>query len=94
MSDRGKLRRVGAIWKPRAGGKSLGSGTVTINGLRQRFVILKNDRKVDGSRDPDYVLLSSDAPEADEYARDQQAPARDRTPEPEPSEATDDDIPF
>lgn len=92
MSDRGKLRRVGAIWKPRAGAKSLGSGTVTINGLRQRFVILKNDRKVDGSRDPDYVLLSSDAPEADEYAREQHAPAPGR--QPEPSGATDDDIPF
>jgi hypothetical protein len=62
-----RLRRVGAIWKPKPGGKSKGSGSVTINGLRQRFVILPNDRKTKDT-DPDYVLLSSDEPEADRYA--------------------------
>lgn len=92
MSDPWKVRRIGAIWKPRHGANSLGSGTVTINGWRQRFVILKNDRKMDGSREPDYLLLSNNTTEADEYARNQQAIAGGRTPE--SSEATDDDIPF
>jgi hypothetical protein len=40
---------------------------VTINGLRQRFVVLKNDRKKPGTSQPDYVLLSVDAPEVDAY---------------------------
>jgi hypothetical protein len=70
MSEGGRLRKVGAIWKPKPGAKSKGSGSVTVNGLRQRFVILVNDRKAEGSRDPDYVLMSSDEPEADTYARD------------------------
>ena len=72
MSDdqqRGPLRRVGALWKPKPGAKSLGSGSITVNGLRQRFVILKNDRKKAGSSDPDYVLMSGDEPEVDQYAR-------------------------
>ena len=29
-----------------------------MNGLRQRFVVLKNDRKKPGTSQPDYVLLS------------------------------------
>ena len=64
----GSLRRVGALWKAKPGARSLGSGSITINGLRQRFVILRNDRKSEGSKDPDYVLMSSDEPEIDEYA--------------------------
>ena len=40
---------------------------MTINGLRQRFVVLKNDRKKPGTSQPDYVLLSADAPEVDAY---------------------------
>jgi hypothetical protein len=66
--QRGKLRRVGALWKAKSGSTSLGSGSITINGLRQRFVILRNDRKSEGSKDPDYVIMSSDEPEIDEYA--------------------------
>ncbi len=103
MSDnqqRGNLRRVGALWKPKPGGKSLGSGSITINGSRQRFVILRNDRKR-GDRDPDYLLMSGDAPEADMYAREGTsssrpepavAPARTASHASEP--LTDDDIPF
>ena len=72
MSDerpRGSLRRVGALWKPRPGSKSLGSGSVTVGGLKQRFIVLKNDRKPAGSKEPDYLLMSSDEPEADRYAQ-------------------------
>ena len=67
--QRNPLRRVGALWKPRPGAKSLGSGSVTINGLRQRFIVLRNDRKKDGSNEPDYLLMTSDEPEVDTYAR-------------------------
>ena len=68
----------------------LGSGSVTVNGLRQRFLILRNDRKVKAS-DPDYVLLSSDEPEVDQYARDRNRPSARSS---ERVEATADDIPF
>lgn len=63
-----RLRKVGAVWKPKPGAKSKGSGSVTINGLRQRFVILVNERKKEGSREPDYLLMSSDPPEVNDYA--------------------------
>jgi hypothetical protein len=43
------MRKVGVLWKPRPGAKSLGSGSITVNGLKQRFVILRNDRKAEGS---------------------------------------------
>ena len=73
MSDNGRLRRVGGIWSPKPGARSKGTGEVTVNGLRQRFVILPNDRKTEGSRNPDYVLMSADEPEVDSYARDRDA---------------------
>lgn len=60
------------------GGKSLGSGSITINGLRQRFIVLKNDRKSEGSKDPDYVLMSSDEPEPDAYAARRPSPTSAR----------------
>jgi len=73
---------------------------MTINGLRQRFVILKNERKVPGSSQPDYLLMSGDEPEPDQYAQRQQAQG-DLVIPPEPPktretgcEPTDDDIPF
>ena len=80
-----RLHRVGAMWQPRSGAKSLGSGTVTVNGLRQRFVVLHNERKKAGSNEPDYVLMSSDEPEVDTYVRDRQAA---------PVAATVDESPF
>ena len=84
MSDeRGQLRRVGAMWKPRAGSKSLGSGSVTVNEMKQRFIVLRNDRKPETSQQPDYWLVSSDQPETDEYA-ERQAPR----PESESPEST------
>jgi hypothetical protein len=69
----GRLWRVGALWKPRAGSKSLGSGSVTIDGLKQRFVVLPNDRKQAGSSQLDFVLMTSDEPEVDEFAREHRA---------------------
>jgi hypothetical protein len=67
----GRLRKIGAMWAPKPGAKSLGSGSVTINGMRQRFVVFRNDRKTAGSSEPDYTLLSGDEPEADTYAQRQ-----------------------
>ena len=68
---RGRLRRVGVMWKPKPGGvsKALGTGSLTVNGLRQRFAMFVNAHKTAGSNEPDYVLLSSDEPEVDEYAQ-------------------------
>jgi hypothetical protein len=81
-----RLRQVGGLWKPKPGGTSLGSGSITVNGWKQRFVVLRHDRKDPGSQQPDYLLMSSDEPEVDDYeqrrerARDQpeRADANDR----------------
>jgi hypothetical protein len=68
MSESDKLRKVGALWRPKPDAKSLGSGSLTINGMRQRFVVLVNPYKEPGNRQPDYILMSADEPEPDEYA--------------------------
>lgn len=70
-SQRPPLRRVGAIWKPRtaASPRTRGTGTLTINGLKQRFLVLQNDRKT-SDRDPDFVLVTDSEPETDGYARE------------------------
>lgn len=104
MSERGTLRQVGAIWKPREGAKSLGSGEITVNGLKQRFVIFRNDRKPEGSKAPDYKLMSSDEPVPDDYAtrprggRDQRAAAKASTDIPDGGipggDIPNDDIPW
>ena len=74
------------LWKPKPGARSFGTGNLTVNGLRQWFVVLRNDRKTEGSKEPDYVLMSGDEPEVDEYARDHPA----RASQAEPGE----DLPF
>ncbi len=61
-SSRTPLRRVGAIWKPRDGSRSLGSGVITVGGLRQRFLIFENDRR-ESDQSPDFVILASKEPE-------------------------------
>jgi hypothetical protein len=83
QENTGHMRRVGVLWKPREGAKSLGSGSVTVNGLRQRFVILRNDKKREGSSQPDYVLLSADPPEVDEYEHRRANQPRSRAAAPE-----------
>ena len=89
MSD-GSLRKVGAMWKPKPGGKSKGTGMVTIGDQRQRFVILVNNHKEEGSKQPDYVLMSSEDPEPDEYGgrKGRSERADNRTSE------DDDSVPF
>ena len=75
MSAGDRLHRVGVMWKPKPGSKAIGTGNVTINGLRQRFAIFRNDRK-DKDTQPDYVLMSSDEPEVDSFARDRESTPR------------------
>jgi hypothetical protein len=59
-------------------------------------VILRNDRKRDGSNEPDYVLMSGDEPEVDEYAQRGPTPAREasRARASDPFDATADESPF
>ena len=70
--DQAPMRKVGVLWKPREGAKSLGSGSLTVNGMKQRFVILDNRFK-QGPNDPDFVLMSGQPPEPDVYAERDQA---------------------
>lgn len=76
MSEGTRLRKVGAIWKPKLGSRSKGSGSLVINGWRQRFVIVVNDRKTAGSTQPDYLLMSSEEPALDPYGKDDGRSAR------------------
>jgi hypothetical protein len=95
MSDdrsNGRLRKVGAMWRPKAGAKILSSGEITIDGKKHRFIVLPNRHKAAGSNAPDYELLSSDEPEVDSYAQ-----ARGPAPlqaERQPSQEDDDESPF
>jgi hypothetical protein len=56
------------MWKPKPNSKSHGNGSLTVNGLKQRFIVLANDKKTKDT-DPDFHLMSSDEPEVDRYAR-------------------------
>jgi hypothetical protein len=62
-----QLRDVGAMWKPKPEAKSEGSGSVTIGGMKQWFVVVKNKHRIDGSNQPDFKLISSKEPEEDTY---------------------------
>lgn len=87
MSEERRLKRIGAIWKPKPGSKSLGSGKVTVDGMKQGFVILRNDRKQADSKDPDYLMYSSEPAVADDYGKGR----RPREPQPHDD---DEPIPF
>jgi hypothetical protein len=49
------LKRIGALWRPKPGGKAALSGTIDLLGDSLRVVVLKNERKRN-ERDPDYIL--------------------------------------
>ena len=79
-----KLRKVGVFWRnTKEGAKSKGHGSLTINGMKQDFVMLTNKYK-EKSSDPHFTLLSSNEPEVDEWA----------TKQDDKPGLTDDDIPF
>ena len=61
MQDERRLACIGVLWKSKPDSKSLGSSSITVNGLRQRFVILRNDRKEPDSQEANYLLMSSAA---------------------------------
>jgi hypothetical protein len=107
QSDRPRFTKVGALWKPKPGAKSLGSGTITVDGMQQRFIIVRNDRKKPDSKEPDYTLLASEPATPDEYVqRRQQVAARPAEPDdpiptrplsrpqPTPAPIDDEEIPF
>lgn len=88
--ERPALRRVGALWRPKPGGKSRGTGSLTIRGMKQKFVVLDNRHKQKDT-DPDFVLMSSDDPVPDAYADRQpneRGVSRERSA-PSPSEYED-----
>ena len=61
------LKRIGALWRPKPGGKAALSGTLSLLGEDLRIVVLKNEQKKN-ERDPDYILhraLDDPAPKAD-----------------------------
>jgi hypothetical protein len=87
------LRRVGVLWSPKPGAKSLGSGSITVNGFRQRFVIFRNDRKRN-EKDPDYTLLSGDEPEEDHYAKRTVDDAQRTFDDAKAAPGSDDDVPL
>lgn len=49
------LKRIGALWRPKEGGKAALSGVLTFLGEDVRIVVLKNQQKKN-PRDPDYIL--------------------------------------
>jgi hypothetical protein len=49
------LKRIGALWKPKPGGKAALSGVLSLLGEDLRVVVLKNEQKKT-DRDPDYIL--------------------------------------
>lgn len=67
--DETKSQKIGAAWNPRTPGKAMCSGSVTVRGWKQRFSLFPNTDKTEGSKQPDYVLVSWDEPEEDSYGR-------------------------
>jgi len=69
--QRSPLRRCGGLWKPKPGSQSLGSGSITVAELKQRFIVVRNDKKVKPEQ-PDYLLMAQGEPEVDAFVRDHQ----------------------
>jgi hypothetical protein len=86
-----KWRKVGAMWKPKVGAKSKGSGSLTIGDKKQRFVIFVNEDKTGDSALPDYLLMSTDEPETDSYAAKKRGRDEDETPEVRPANNSNDE---
>jgi len=64
--QRAPLRRCGGLWKPKPGSASKGSGSITVGDLKQRFIIVPNDKKVKPEQ-PDYLILAQGDAEPDAY---------------------------
>ena len=54
MSDK---KKIGALWnKTTPSGKDLMTGNVVINGEKIKISVWKNGFKVEGTRQPDYII--------------------------------------
>ena len=82
--QRSSLRRCGGLWKPRPGSQSLGSGSITVGELKQRFIVVRNEKKAKPEQ-PDYLLMATAEPELDTFARDHQTMSRVRSAPPRPA---------
>jgi hypothetical protein len=92
-AQRPALKRIGAAWKGKQGSKALLTGSITVAGKKQRWMLFKNDHKPDGSKEPDYVILSGQEPEVDDFAQpSQDAPARSALVNELPDDVVD--VPF
>jgi len=92
MSQRPALKRIGAAWKGKPGSKALLTGSITVAGKKQRWMLFKNDKKTE-EREPDYVILSGQEPEVDDFAQpSQDVPARSALVNELPDDATE--VPF
>jgi hypothetical protein len=49
------LKRIGALWRPKPGGKAALTGTIDFLGESVRVVVLKNERRRN-DRDPHYTI--------------------------------------
>ncbi len=67
--QRPPLRKCGGLWKPRPGSQAKGSGSITVGELKQKFVVVRNDRKTKPEQ-PDYLVLAQGEPEPDTYVRE------------------------
>jgi len=89
-SQRSPLKRIGAAWKGKPGSKALLTGSITIAGKKQRWMLFKNDHKPADSKEPDYLILSGTEPEVDDFAQQSMmAPTG-----PAPASDLDENIPF
>ncbi len=79
--QRPPLRKCGGLWKPRPGSQSKGSGSITVGELKQKFIVVANDRKTKPEQ-PDYLILAQGEPEPDTYVREH-PPAKRPAPEPD-----------
>ncbi len=59
------MRIVGSAFHSEQGKSYIAAGSVTVAGLRQRFLLFRNERKRAGSDDPDFYLKSWEGPGRD-----------------------------
>ena len=57
--ERQQSNKIGGMWLQEKNGKKFFSGEITVNGVKQRFVVFRNDRKQPGERTPDYNVLAA-----------------------------------
>jgi hypothetical protein len=51
--------RIGSLWAGKQGSKALLTGAIDLLGEDIRIVVFKNDKKEEGSKQPDYHIVRS-----------------------------------